>query len=54
MIWHQMPFLDPALFLFGQLAEHLAQVPPQLSIQHFSAALRDKHHMVFALLLGMA
>jgi len=26
MVWYQMPFLDPALLLFSQPSEHLAQV----------------------------
>jgi len=49
-----MPFFDPTLLLLGQLAEHLAQVPPQLPIQHSSPALGDEHNVIFALPLGMA
>jgi hypothetical protein len=32
MVGHQMPFLDPALLLFRQPAEHLAKIPPQLHV----------------------
>jgi hypothetical protein len=53
MIGHQRPLFDPALFLFGQSSEHLPKVPPQLPVQR-AAALRDKHHMIFALPLGVA
>jgi hypothetical protein len=30
MVGQKMPFLDPALFLLGQLAEHLAQMLAQV------------------------
>jgi hypothetical protein len=46
--------VDPTLFLLRQLAEYLAHLPPQFSIPLLAPALGDKHHMVFALPLGMA
>ena len=49
MIRHQVPFLDPALLLISQLAEHFSKVLPQLSVQYFSSTLGNKYHMVFAL-----
>ena len=42
VVGHQMPLLNPALFLFGELMKHLAKVNPQLAVQHLPAALRDK------------
>jgi hypothetical protein len=54
MIWQQMPFFDPTLFLHGQFTKDLAQVLPQFPLQCLAPALRDKHHMVFALPLRMA
>ena len=52
MIRHEMTFLDAALLLYGQLAEHLAQVTSQLHIQRLPAALGNEHHLVFAVPLG--
>src|SRR5262245_32524661 len=49
MIGEQMPFLDVALLLRGQLAEHLSQVLPQRAVERLAAALGDKHDVVFAL-----
>jgi hypothetical protein len=49
MIGHQVPLFDSALFLLRQFAEYLTQMPSQLPVQHFSSALGNKHHMVFAL-----
>ena len=54
VIGHQMPFLDPALLLLRQLAKHLPKMPPQLPVQRLPAALRDEHHVVFALPLRVA
>jgi hypothetical protein len=53
MVGHQMPFLDPALFLFRQLAEHLAKILAQLHVQRPAAALRNENHVVFAHSLGV-
>ena len=44
-----MPFLDPALLLLGKLAEHFAQILPQLPVQRLPPALRDEDDVVFAL-----
>ena len=52
--WHQMPLFDPTLLLLCQLAEHLAQVPPQFCVQRSPPTLGDKHQMIFALPLAMA
>jgi hypothetical protein len=49
-----MPLLDPALLLLGQLMKQLSQIPPDLLVEHLPAALRDEHHVVFALPLRMA
>jgi hypothetical protein len=54
MVGQKMPFLDPALFLLGQLSEHLAQMPAQISIQHFAPTFRNKNNMVLALPLRVA
>jgi hypothetical protein len=48
MVGHQMPFLDPALFLFRQLAEDLAKILAQLHIQRLPAALGNENNVVFA------
>ena len=49
VVGHQMPFLDPALFLFGQSAEHLPEVAAQLRIQRLATAFGNEHDVVFAL-----
>src|SRR5205823_13212692 len=49
MIRHQMPFLDSTLLLLCQPPEDLPQIPPQFFVQRLSTALRDEHHMIFAL-----
>jgi hypothetical protein len=49
-----MPFFNAAFFLLGQLSEHLAQMPAQISIQYFPSAFRDKNNMVLALPLRVA
>ncbi len=54
MIRHQMPLFNPAFLLRGIFSEHLTQVAPQLLVQCAAAALRDKHHVIFALPLGVA
>jgi len=47
MIGHQVPCLDLRLFLRGQPAEHLAEVPPKLQVQRLCSALRDEDDVVF-------
>jgi hypothetical protein len=49
----QMPFFDPTLLLPRQLPKHLAQVLPQLPLQPFASALRNKYHVLFAFPLRM-
>lgn len=49
MIRHQMPFQNLALLALRQLSEHLSQVLAQARIQRLPSALRNEHHMVFAL-----
>jgi hypothetical protein len=44
-----MLFLNAALLLLGQLAEHLAQMLAQRFVQHFPAAVRDHDNMILAL-----
>jgi hypothetical protein len=50
----QVPLFDQALFVAGQLAEHSAQVLPQVPIQHLAPILRKKDDVIFALPFGMA
>jgi hypothetical protein len=47
-------FLNPAFLLLGQLSKYLAQMLPQLAIQHFAAAFRNENHVVLALPAGVA
>src|ERR1035441_1991678 len=54
MVGQKMPFLDAAFFLLGQLSEYLAQMPAQVSIQHFASALGYENNMVLALPLRVA
>jgi hypothetical protein len=54
MVSQKMPFLNAAFFLLGQLSEHLAQVPAQVSVQHFAPALRYENNVVLALPLRVA
>src|SRR5580658_4733344 len=48
MVGHQMPFFDPALFLFGELVERLTKAYSQLAIQRLPSAFRDKHFSINA------
>src|SRR5271155_3222562 len=48
VIWHQMPFLDVRLLLRRELTEDFPEMPPQFLIQHLTAALWNKHNMIFA------
>ena len=54
MIGQQMPLLNPAFLLPGQLSKHFPQMFSQLQIQRLATTLRDKHHMVFTLPLAVA
>ncbi len=45
----QVPFLDLALLLTGQAPEYLSQMPPELSVEHLPAVLRDEDHVVLTL-----
>src|SRR5260370_25989853 len=40
-----MAFFDPALFLIGQLAEHLSQMLAQALVQHLPASLGDENNV---------
>jgi hypothetical protein len=51
MIGHQMPLLDPALLLRGQLLEYVPEVTPQFAIQRLSQAFGNEHNVVFAVQL---
>src|ERR1700730_12282518 len=46
MISHQVPFFYPALLLLSQSSKDLAQMSPQLRVQHLSTALRNEDHMI--------
>ena len=48
VIDHQMPFLDPTLFLLCQLFEHLTKMLAQLPIQCLAPIFRDENHVIFA------
>jgi len=43
-----MPFLDLRLLLRRELTEDFPEMPPQFLIQHLTAALWNKHNMIFA------
>src|SRR5215471_3971369 len=49
MILHHMPFQDGAAPLPGQLTQHRPKKTPDLTIQSFLAALRDKDHVIFTI-----
>jgi hypothetical protein len=49
-----MAFLDLALSLLGQIAEHLAQMLAKCLVKHLPAALRDKHNVILAIPFRMA
>jgi hypothetical protein len=49
MIGHQVPLLDPAFLLRGQILEHFTQMLPQLPVQLLAPVLGDKDHMVLAI-----
>jgi len=53
MVGHHMAFLYPAFLLQRKLMENFSYIFSQLPIQTFLPALGYKHHMVFALPLGM-
>ena len=48
MIDHQMPFDYFALLLPRQFPKYWPQLPPDLTIQGFLPAFRNKHHLIFA------
>lgn len=54
VIRHQMPFLDPALFLFRQTAKYFSKMSSQFPVQRSPAALRYEHYVIFAIPLRMA
>jgi hypothetical protein len=54
MVGKQVPFLNAALLLLGQLAKHLAQMLAEAPVQHLSPALRYKNNVVPALPLRVA
>src|SRR5215211_3576220 len=46
---HQMAFDYLALSLLRQLPKYLPKIPAQCSVYRFLAALRYKHHVIFAI-----
>ena len=54
IVGQKMPFLNPAFFLLGQLSEHFAQMPAQVSVQHLPCAFGDKNNVLLALPLRVA
>jgi hypothetical protein len=54
MVGEKMALFDAALFLFGQLTKHFAQMLPQVAVKHLPAAFGDKDNVVLALPLRVA
>jgi hypothetical protein len=46
MIGHEVTFLDARFFLLRQRAKHIAEMPPQLSVEHFASALRYENNVI--------
>jgi hypothetical protein len=42
MVWHQMTFFNPALLLFGEAPEYLAQVLPKFLAQRLATAFGNE------------
>ncbi|CRI63457.1 hypothetical protein THIOKS11320106 [Thiocapsa sp. KS1] len=53
MVGHQMALFDPTFLVSRELVEHLPQMCPQLPVQHFPTAFRDKNNVIFTLPLGV-
>ena len=53
VIGHEVTLFDPAFLLQRQLAKHIPKVLPQFSTEHLPVR-GNEHHVVLALLLGMA
>jgi hypothetical protein len=49
MIRHQMSFIDPAVFLRGQIPKHIAQMLAQFLVPFLAPALGYKNHVVLAI-----
>jgi len=49
-----MTFLNPALLLFGEAPEYLAQVLAKAAVKRLAATLRYENHVLFALPLAVA
>lgn len=49
VVGHQVPFLDPALPLSGQLPENVTEFMAQLPVQDLAPILRDEDYVVLAL-----
>jgi len=54
MVGQEMPFFNEAFFLLGQPSENLAQMPTQVSIEHFAPAFRYEDNVLLAFLLRAA
>jgi hypothetical protein len=54
LVADQSPRFISAFLPPGELMEHLSQIPPVLLEEHLPAALRDEHHVAFALPLRVA
>ncbi len=54
VVRHQMTFLNPALLLFGEAPEYLAQVLAKAAVKRLAATLRYENHVLFALPLAVA
>ena len=49
VIWHQVPFLDPALPLLRKTPEYLSQLPAYLTKYRFLPELRNDHDVLLTL-----
>jgi hypothetical protein len=53
MVWHQVAFKHPALFLIGQTLKQFSQMLPKTFIQHAPSTFRNKGYVIFALPYGV-
>jgi hypothetical protein len=49
-----MTLFNPALLLFGEAPEYLAQVPPKFLVQRLATAFGNEYYVVFALPFAVA
>jgi hypothetical protein len=54
MVWFEIAFHDPAVFLGGQGMKDLAQTGTNVPVQSVLSHLRDEDDMILAVPLGMS